>query len=157
MVTLSTGGSTSDHQRQNRSFCAAYSYVPSSSSISGSTVAGFRSSLPACHRSIMSAAAVLSAAVCTRPNLTPPEFSVKLYWKTNRLVIEIFAVCCTKEVNDFVIDEVKKIFLDISADEFHLCVSTKLSKPITGHTDAGGDRDEAGRFGGRSGIAGIRQ
>lgn len=45
----------------------------------------------------------------------------------------------TKEVEDFVIAEIKKILLDVSADEFHLCMSilnqTKLSKTVTGHAE----------------------
>ncbi|XP_058447726.1 apoptosis inhibitor 5 homolog [Malaya genurostris] len=45
----------------------------------------------------------------------------------------------TKEVEDFVIGEIKKILLDVSADEFHLCMSilnqTKLSKTVTGHAE----------------------
>lgn len=45
----------------------------------------------------------------------------------------------TKEVEDFVIAEIKKILLDVSADEFHLCMSilntTKLSKSVTGHAE----------------------
>ncbi|XP_055593117.1 apoptosis inhibitor 5 homolog [Uranotaenia lowii] len=45
----------------------------------------------------------------------------------------------TKEVEEFVITEIKKILLDVSADEFHLCMSilnqTKLSKTVTGHSE----------------------
>lgn len=45
----------------------------------------------------------------------------------------------TKEVEDFIITEIKKILLDVSADEFHLCMSilnkTKLSKTVTGHAE----------------------
>ncbi|XP_058818213.1 apoptosis inhibitor 5 homolog isoform X2 [Topomyia yanbarensis] len=45
----------------------------------------------------------------------------------------------TNEVEDFVIAEIKKILLDVSADEFHLCMSilnqTKLSKTVTGHAE----------------------
>ncbi|EDS43559.1 apoptosis inhibitor [Culex quinquefasciatus] len=45
----------------------------------------------------------------------------------------------TKEVEDFTIGEIKKILLDVSADEFHLCMSilnqTKLSKTVTGHAE----------------------
>ncbi|XP_053694086.1 apoptosis inhibitor 5 homolog isoform X2 [Sabethes cyaneus] len=45
----------------------------------------------------------------------------------------------TKEVEDFIITEIKKILMDVSADEFHLCMSilnqTKLSKTVTGHAE----------------------
>ncbi|XP_065092825.1 apoptosis inhibitor 5 homolog isoform X2 [Ochlerotatus camptorhynchus] len=54
-------------------------------------------------------------------------------------MIKIGPEVITKEVEDFVIAEIKKILLDVSADEFHLCMSilnqTKLSKTVTGHAE----------------------
>lgn len=54
-------------------------------------------------------------------------------------LIKIGPEIITKEVEDFVIAEIKKILLDVSADEFHLCMSilnqTKLSKTVTGHAE----------------------
>lgn len=54
-------------------------------------------------------------------------------------LIKIGPEVITKEVEDFVIAEIKKILLDVSADEFHLCMSilnqTKLSKTVTGHAE----------------------
>lgn len=45
----------------------------------------------------------------------------------------------TKEIEEFIIDEVKKILQDVTADEFHLCMnilgSTKLGTTITGHAE----------------------
>lgn len=54
-------------------------------------------------------------------------------------LIKIGPEVITKEVEDFVIAEIKKVLLDVSADEFHLCMSilnqTKLSKTVTGHAE----------------------
>uniref|UniRef100_A0A1A9ZEV8 Apoptosis inhibitor 5/fibroblast growth factor 2-interacting factor 2 n=1 Tax=Glossina pallidipes TaxID=7398 RepID=A0A1A9ZEV8_GLOPL len=45
----------------------------------------------------------------------------------------------TKEVEEFIIDEIKKILQDVTADEFHLCMnilgSTKLGNTIIGHAE----------------------
>lgn len=45
----------------------------------------------------------------------------------------------TKEVEEYLIVEVKKVLLDVTADEFHLCMTilgaTKLGKTITGHNE----------------------
>ncbi|XP_023308569.2 apoptosis inhibitor 5 homolog [Lucilia cuprina] len=45
----------------------------------------------------------------------------------------------TKEIEEFIIDEIKKILQDVTADEFHLCMnilgSTKLGTTITGHAE----------------------
>lgn len=45
----------------------------------------------------------------------------------------------TKEVEDFIIDEIKKILQDVTADEFHYCMSilsaTKLGSSLAGHTE----------------------
>uniref|UniRef100_U5EYE7 Putative apoptosis inhibitor 5/fibroblast growth factor 2-interacting factor 2 n=1 Tax=Corethrella appendiculata TaxID=1370023 RepID=U5EYE7_9DIPT len=45
----------------------------------------------------------------------------------------------TKEVEDFVVAEIKKILMDVTAEEFHLCMAilnqTRLSKTITGHSE----------------------
>lgn len=45
----------------------------------------------------------------------------------------------TKEVEEYLIGEVKKVLVDVTADEFHLCMSilgaTKLGKTITGHNE----------------------
>lgn len=45
----------------------------------------------------------------------------------------------TKEVEELLIVETKKVLLDVTADEFHLCMTilgaTKLGKTITGHNE----------------------
>ncbi|XP_005182803.1 apoptosis inhibitor 5 homolog [Musca domestica] len=45
----------------------------------------------------------------------------------------------TKEIEEFLIDEIKKILQDVTADEFQLCMtilgSTKLGTTITGHAE----------------------
>lgn len=45
----------------------------------------------------------------------------------------------TKEVEELLIGEIKKVLIDVSADEFHLCMTilgaTKLGKTITGHNE----------------------
>lgn len=45
----------------------------------------------------------------------------------------------SKEVEELLIVEIKKVLLDVTADEFHLCMTilgaTKLGKTITGHNE----------------------
>lgn len=45
----------------------------------------------------------------------------------------------TKEIEEFLIEEIKKALQDVTADEFHLCMSilgsTKLGSSITGHAE----------------------
>lgn len=45
----------------------------------------------------------------------------------------------TKDVEEFIIDEIKKVLQDVTADEFHLCMNilslTKLGSTITGHNE----------------------
>ncbi|XP_037959787.1 apoptosis inhibitor 5 homolog [Teleopsis dalmanni] len=44
----------------------------------------------------------------------------------------------TSEVEEYIVDEIKKILMDVSADDFHFCMnilgSTKLGSTITGHS-----------------------
>uniref|UniRef100_A0A182T2B0 Apoptosis inhibitor 5/fibroblast growth factor 2-interacting factor 2 n=1 Tax=Anopheles maculatus TaxID=74869 RepID=A0A182T2B0_9DIPT len=57
----------------------------------------------------------------------------------NNKIMKLEPQIFTKVVEDFVIAEVKKITLDVSSDEFHLCMSilnqTKLSKTLPGHVE----------------------
>ncbi|XP_030383056.1 apoptosis inhibitor 5 homolog [Scaptodrosophila lebanonensis] len=45
----------------------------------------------------------------------------------------------TKEIEDFIVDEIKKALQDVTADEFHLCMTilgaTKLGTTVTGHAE----------------------
>ncbi|XP_060644976.1 apoptosis inhibitor 5 homolog [Drosophila nasuta] len=45
----------------------------------------------------------------------------------------------TKEIEDYIVEEVKKALQDVTADEFHLCMTilgaTKLGNTITGHAE----------------------
>ncbi|EDW90172.1 apoptosis inhibitor 5 homolog [Drosophila yakuba] len=45
----------------------------------------------------------------------------------------------TKEIEDFIVEEIKKALQDVTADEFHLCMTilgaTKLGNTITGHAE----------------------
>ncbi|KAH8409316.1 hypothetical protein KR222_000192 [Zaprionus bogoriensis] len=45
----------------------------------------------------------------------------------------------TKEIEDFIVEEIKKALQDVTADEFHLCMTilgaTKLGSTITGHAE----------------------
>lgn len=54
-------------------------------------------------------------------------------------VLTLGPTVITKEIEDFIIQEIKKILADVSADEFHLCMkilgSTKLGTTITGHAE----------------------
>lgn len=54
-------------------------------------------------------------------------------------VLTIGSTVITKEVEDLIILEIKKILQDVTADEFHLCMkilgSTKLGTTITGHAE----------------------
>ncbi|KAL5279095.1 API5 family protein [Megaselia abdita] len=54
-------------------------------------------------------------------------------------VLTIGPTVLTKEIEDFIIQEIKKILQDVTADEFHLCMkilgSTKLGTTITGHAE----------------------
>uniref|UniRef100_A0A182NAY7 Apoptosis inhibitor 5/fibroblast growth factor 2-interacting factor 2 n=1 Tax=Anopheles dirus TaxID=7168 RepID=A0A182NAY7_9DIPT len=57
----------------------------------------------------------------------------------NNKIMKLEPEILTKVVEDFIIAEVKKITLDVSSDEFHLCMSilnqTKLSKTLPGHVE----------------------
>ncbi|XP_041777875.1 apoptosis inhibitor 5 homolog [Anopheles merus] len=57
----------------------------------------------------------------------------------NNKIMKLEPQILTKAVEDFIIAEVKKITLDVSSDEFHLCMSilnqTKLSKTLPGHVE----------------------
>ncbi|XP_050077421.1 apoptosis inhibitor 5 homolog isoform X1 [Anopheles maculipalpis] len=57
----------------------------------------------------------------------------------NNKIMKLEPQILTKVVEDFIIAEVKKITLDVSSDEFHLCMSilnqTKLSKTLPGHVE----------------------
>lgn len=54
-------------------------------------------------------------------------------------IFSIGSEIVTKEVEDFIIEEIKKILQDVAADEFHLCMnilsSTKLGSTPTGHAE----------------------
>lgn len=45
----------------------------------------------------------------------------------------------TKEIEDYIVEEIKKALQDVTADEFHLCMTilgaTKLGSTITGHAE----------------------
>uniref|UniRef100_A0A182PKU5 Apoptosis inhibitor 5/fibroblast growth factor 2-interacting factor 2 n=1 Tax=Anopheles epiroticus TaxID=199890 RepID=A0A182PKU5_9DIPT len=57
----------------------------------------------------------------------------------NNKIMKLEPQILTKVVEDFIVAEVKKITLDVSSDEFHLCMSilnqTKLSKTLPGHVE----------------------